>query len=243
MIKATHPDSTTAADDRAKAHPGWWTVLAVLVTAWLGVPLALPFVAAAPWFLFRWRNDVRAHRIAPTLRWALAVWITGASALALAGDRALRTIPFGAESAAAANAWLDGTAGAVPALAAMAVSAVLFAGTAVLSRGVAGAVVLATALLISAVHTSAVLSRSWNVLLAAPMAVPIWSVLWLGGMIVLLSPLAAWGEERVWRIRRDTPVASRRRWIVGTSLIVVAILTRLILEHPLSELARRVTLP
>jgi hypothetical protein len=242
MIKATQSDSVSAADERPAAHPGWWTVLAVLITAWFGVPLVLPLLAAAPWFWFRWRLDTRAYRFATTLRWVLAVWITGAVALALAGERALRTIPFGTKSAAAAHAWLDGAGDAVPSLSAMLITAVVFAIAAVASRGVAGAVVLASALLVSDVHASAVLSRSWNVLSAAPMAVPIWSVLWLAGMTLLLDPLAAWGDRRVWRIR-DASMVSRRRLIIGAGLIVAGLLARLVLEGPLSDLVRRVTLP
>jgi hypothetical protein len=243
MNKATHTESVPAPDDRSTAHPGWWTVLAVLVTAWLGVPLALPLLAAAPWIWFRWRNETHAHRLGPTLRWALAVWITGAAALALAGDRALRTIPFGATSATTAHAWLDGASSAVPSLSAMLVATLLFAVATVASRGVAGAVVLASALLVSDVHSSTVLSRSWNVLTAAPMAIPLWSVLTLAGMTLLLDPLAAWGDSRVWRIRRDESLVSRRRLIIGAALIVAGILARVALAAPLTELARRVTLP
>jgi hypothetical protein len=230
------------AEERASAHPGWWTALATLATAWLGVPWALPVAAAVPWLLFRRRHP--AHRIMPALRWALAGWVTGVALLCLAHGRAVRTIPFGAEAATGVRAWMDGSGDAVPSLVAIVVWTALFAVGAASTRGVVGCLVLANALLVSAVHASAILAQSSNVLYASLVALPVWSLCWLFGMVVLLEPLAAWGEARLLRIRRDERrVFSRRRWVVGVGLVVAALLTRLLAAPLSTDLVRRITLP
>jgi len=241
MIKRARPEPSPMAEEPASAHPGWWTALATLATAWLGVPWGLPIATAVPWLLFRRRH--LANRLLPVLRWALAGWMTAVAVLCLAGERAVGTVPFGTAAATAARAWLDGTGDAVPSWVAMAVWTALFAVGAVSTWGVVGCLVLASALLVSAVHASVILAQSSNVLYASLVALPLWSFSWLFGMVLLLEPLAAWGEANLLRVRRDdAPAFSRRRWMVGLGLLVAALATR-VLAAPLStDLVRRVTI-
>jgi hypothetical protein len=241
MIKPVSPEKSPVATERASAHPGWWTVLAVIAAAWLGVPWVLPVTVAIPWLLFRRRD--RTSRLTPTLRWAAAAWVTAMALLCLAGERAVRTIPFGSAAATDVRAWLEGTGGAVPSWVAMAVWAALFALAAVVSRGVAGCIVLANALLVSAVHASVILAQSSNVVYASFVALPIWSFSWLLGMILLLDPLAEWGTAHVWRVRRDdAQTVSRRRWTAGVGLIAAALAIRLLAAPLFTDFARRLTI-
>lgn len=240
MTKPAHTELSPPAEERTSAHPGWWTVLAVLVAAWLGVPWTLPVAAAVPWLFFRRRN--RTDRLAPTLRWALAVGAAGLAIVALASHRAIRTIPAGPETATAVHTWLAGNGDAPPSLASMAVWAALFAAGTVASRGMVGGVVLANALLVSAVQAGTILAQSSNVFHACWIAFPVWSLLLLGGMALLIEPVAGWSEARVWRIRRgDAAVFSKRRWIVGLAMIAAGFATRILLAPVITDLARRVT--
>lgn len=242
MIKATHPHPSSVAEKPATSHPGWWTALAVLATAWLGVPMLLPVAAAIPWILFRRSRGEPAHRLMPTVRWALAVWVTTAAMVALAGSTATRSIPFGAQSAGAARAWLDSAGGAVPSLVEMAAWVLLFVGTTMASRGLLGSVVLAQTLAVTAVHAAIVFAQSWNIAHACVVALPIWSALLVCGMILLLDPLAAWGESRL--SGGTVPRAvSRRSLTMGAALLAGAFLFRLALAGPVTHLARSVTLP
>jgi hypothetical protein len=241
MIKRARSEPSILLEERDSAHPGWWTTLATLATAWLGIPWGLPVALAVPWLLFRRRH--RRVRLVPTLRWALAGWVTTVAVLCLAGERALRTIPYGTGLAAAAKAWLDGTGNPVPSWVAMVVWTALFAVGAVSTGGVVGCLVLASALLVSAVHASVILVQSSNVLHASLVALPLWSCCWLLGMILLLEPLAAWGDANLLRIRRDdAPPFSRRRWMVGGGLIAAALVTRLLAAPMFTDLARRLTI-
>lgn len=241
MIKATHPDPASVAEEPS-SHPGWWAVLAVLATAWLGVPMLLPVAAAVPWVLFRRRHAERAHQVMPTVRWAIAVWVTTGAMVALAGSTATRSIPFGAQSAGAARAWLDGTGGAVPSFVEMAAWVLLFVGATMASRGWLGSVVLAQALAITAVHAAMVFAQSWNIAHACVVALPIWSALLLCGMTLLLDPLAAWGSARLARISVPLTV-SRRGLMTGAALVAGAFVVRLALAGPFTHLVRNVTLP
>jgi hypothetical protein len=178
----------------------------------------------------------------PTVRWAVAVWVTTGAMVALAGSTAARSIPFGAQSAAAARAWLDSTGGAVPSLVEMAAWVLLFVGTTMASRGWLGSVVLAQALAITAVHAAMVFAQSWNIAHACVAALPIWSALLLCGMILLLNPLAAWGESRLFR--NSVPrIVSRRGLMTGAAFIAGAFVLRLALAGPVTHLVRSVTLP
>lgn len=125
----------------------------------------------------------------------------------------------------------------------MAVWTALFGVGAVSSRGIVGCLVLSGALLVSAVHASVILVQSLNVLHASLVALPWWSFCWLLGMILLLEPLAAWGDATLLRIRRDNaPLYSRRRWMVGGGLVAAALATRLLTAPMFTDLARRLTI-
>ncbi len=241
MIKATSIESVSDAKKGSSSHPGWWAVLAVLATAWLGIPWLLPIAAVLPWILFRRRHGAEARRLAPTFRWAVAVWVTTGAMVALAGTTAVRSIPFGARSTAAARAWLDSGA-AVPSLAEMAAWLLLFVGTTMASRGMLGGLVLAQVLAITAVHAAVVFAQSWNLAHASLVALPLWSAMLLVGMILLVEPLAAWGESRLSPGLLPRPI-SRRHVTVGVALVAGALLFRLALAGPFTHLARSVTLP
>ncbi len=242
MAKATHPIPASVEEKPATSHPGWWAVLSVLATAWLGIPMLLPIAAAVPWILFRRSRGEDARRLMPTVRWALAVWITTCAMVALAGTTATRSIPFGTQSAAAARAWLDGGGGAVPTWVEMAAWVLLFIGTTMASRGWLGCLVLAQALSVTAVHAAVVFAHSWNIAHACTVALPIWSALLVCGMLVLLDPLAAWGETRL--APSSVPrTVSRKSLMTGAALVAGAFLFRLALAGPITHLVRSVTLP
>jgi hypothetical protein len=230
------------AEDRANAHPGWWTALATLAVAWLGVPWTLPIAVAVPWILFR--RGSQSNRLGPTLRWASAGWVTAVAVLCLAGARAVGTIPFGTEGASAARTWLEGSGGAVPSWVAIVVWTALFVVGAVSTRGLVGCLILASAILVSAVHASVIFAQSSNVLYASLVALPPWSLCWVLGMVLLLEPLSAWGDRHLLRIRRDdAPRFSRGRWVFGAGLVAAAVAARLLAAPFFSDLVRRVTLP
>ncbi len=239
MIQAKTRELDADSEERA-AHPGWWTVLAVLLTAWIGIPMLLPLAAAAPLLVFRRRRG-RQGSLLPTVRWAAAAWITTLSMAALAGERAIRSVPFGPESTNAARAWLDGAGGAVPSWAAMATCVALFAASAVATRGYLAAIVLAGALLVSAAQASVVFAHSSNVFIATLIALPVWSALLIAGMLLLLDPLAAWGEARLFRAQSGDTM-SHRRLIEGGALIAGAFAVRL-LAGPVTGLIQRLTIP
>src|SRR4030095_15924473 len=159
-----------------------------LVTAWIGIPMALPVAAALPWVLFNWRRGHDSPSIAPTIRWCIAGCCTTVAMSALAGERAVRAVPFGAETVVRARAWLDGTGGAAPSLALMGALAVLMIATAIPLRGVIASVVLANALAITAIHASVIFANSTNLLHASLVAMPLWTALWLVGMILPPAP-------------------------------------------------------
>jgi len=237
MIKSDAPTRPATDDARDTAHPGWWTALAVIVVAWLGVPLLLPIAAAFPWFFFQRRHRDQVGRLSPVSRWALSVLVTGMAMLALAGHRATQSIPFAAETTSAVSAWLDGSGAAVPSWIAMAAWTGVFAVAAVASRGMAASIVLANVLLLVAVHAAIVFARAGNVFEASVVALPIWSAFQLAAMVVLLDPLTAWGEQRLWR-RTPATTFSNRRLVIGGALLVAAFATRL-LAGSFSDLARR----
>jgi hypothetical protein len=244
MIKATHPEPASIAEESDSAHPGWWTALAVIATAWFGIPMVLPIAAAVPWILFRRRRDPSARRIGYTLRWALATLVTGIAMVALAGDRAIRSIPFGERAIEGARAWVGGTGGAVPPLLVMAQWTILFALASVLTRGILGGVLLAHVLLITALHAAMVFASSLNVVQASVVAFPIWSVLLLAGMTLLLDPLASWGESRFRRGQNETrAVVPARRILLGAVFIAAAFAARLVVAGPLTDVLRRLTTP
>ena len=237
MIKTAKPETVPVSPERESSHPGWWAALAVLLTAWLGIPMVLPLAAAMPWILFNRRRADRAT--ASTVRWALAVWCTMAAMSALTGERAVRSVPFGAAAAASARAWLEGTAGAAPSWLLMAAWAVLMVATAIPLRGVIASVVLAHALAISAIHASVIFANSSNLLHASFVAMPIWTALLLVGMMLLLDSFAMGGISSL----RDAQTPTRRPLMIGGLLILLAFATRVALAGPLTALAHRVALP
>lgn len=234
MIKTAKPETVPVSAERESSHPGWWAALAVLLTTWLGIPMVLPLAAALPWILFNRRRDDRAT--ASTVRWAIAVWSTMASMSALAGERAVRSVPFGAEAAASARAWLEGTAGAAPSWMLMAAWAVLMVATAIPLRGVVASVVLAHALAISAIHASVILANSSNLLHASLVAMPIWTALLLVGMMLLLEPLASGGMASF----RDSQAPGRKHVMTAAILFLLAFLTRFALAGVVTNLAHQV---
>lgn len=234
MIKTAKAETVPVSAERESSHPGWWAALAVLLTTWLGIPMALPLAAALPWILFNRRRDDRAT--ASTVRWAIAVWCTMAAMSALAGERAVRSVPFGAESAASARAWLEGTAGAAPSWMLMAAWPVLMVATAVPLRGVVASVVLAHALAISAIHASVIFANSSNLLHASLVAMPIWTALLLIGMMLLLNPLASGGMA----LLREPQVHRRKHVMTAAVLILLAFLTRFALAGLVTNLAHQV---
>ncbi len=212
--------------------------MTVLVTAWIGIPMALPLTAALPWILFNWRRRDAEPSIAPTIRWCIAVWCTTAAMSALAGERAVRSVPFGAQAVMSARAWLEGSGGATPSWIMMAAWAVLLVATSIPLRGVIASVVLAHALAISAIHASVIFANSTNLMHASVVALPIWTAFLLVGMILLLDPLAAGGIA----LLRDPQAPSRKRVMTGAVLVLLAFLTRFALAGVLTAIARRVAL-
>lgn len=244
MAKSTQPESLPVATARASAHPGWWTALVVVAVTWVGIPALLPVAACVPWYIFRRRHPELSRRRTPVIRWGLATWVTAVAMVALSGVRALRAIPFGVDAAGAARAWVEGSGGAVPSWATMAIATLVFAAAALVSPGILGAVALTHVLLITAVHAAVVFAHSSNVLGAWVAALPIWSALLLAGMIVVLEPLGQWGETKLRRTPSgEAPPVPRQRLAVGAALIGGAFATRLVLAGPLSDLLRRVTMP
>lgn len=242
MIQATKTEAVPA--ETTSAHPGWWTALAVLATSWLGVPFILPIVAALPWLVFQRRNaELRSHPT-PLIRWAVAVWATGAAMAALAGERVARAIPWGVSSSDATRAWLEGSGGATPSWPTMIAWLLVFVIASASLRGVLAPIIVAHALLITAVQAAVVFAQSSNILAAGIVALPLWSGLLLCGMLLLLDPLAIWGASRPWRVRDTTlgSPASRRRLQVGVGLVVAAFLARLLLAGPVTDVLRRLTL-
>ncbi len=239
MIKSAKAESVALPDERESSHPGWWAALAVLLTAWIGIPMVLPLAAALPWIVFNWRRDDRGTCTAPTIRWALAVWFTMVAMSALAGERAVRSVPLGAEAAASARGWLEGAAGAAPSWIWMGVWTVLTIATAIPLRGVIASVVLAHALLISAIHASVVFANSSNLLHASVVALPVWTALLLAGMVLLIDPLATGGVS----LLRDRHATGGRRLAIAAVGVALAFLFRLALAGPVSALADRVALP
>ena len=239
MAKSAHVETVTIPAERESSHPGWWAAMAVMLTAWIGIPMVLPLTAALPWILFRRRRDAGAPSEAATARWAVAVLCTMAAMSALAGERAVRSVPLGAQAAASARAWLEGTAGPAPSWLMMAGWVILLLATAIPLRGVLAGVVLAHALAISAIHASVVFAGSSNLLHAAIVALPIWTALFLIGMIVILDPLAAGGIAGV----RDPQSPWRRHVMTGALLLVLAFIMRFALAGALTRLAGRVVLP
>jgi hypothetical protein len=236
MIKSAKAESVPVSDERESAHPGWWAAMTVLVTAWIGIPMALPVAAALPWVLFNWRRGHDAPSIAPTIRWCIAVWCTTVAMSALAGERAVRAVPFGAETVVRARAWLDGTGGAAPSLVLMGALAVLMIATAIPLRGVIASVVLANALAITAIHASVIFANSTNLLHASLVAMPLWTALWLVGIILLLDPLASEGMAAV----RNSQAPERKRVMTAAVLILLAFVTRFALAGLMTNLAHQV---
>lgn len=238
MIKPAKAEPALEPAERESSHPGWWAALAVLLTAWIGIPMVLPLTAALPWILFRRRRGDRPANAAPTIRWAVAVWCTMAAMSALAGERAARSVPLGVESAASARAWLEGSSGATPSWIVMAAWVVLVIATAIPLRGFVASIVLAHALAISAIHASVVFANSANLLHASVIAMPVWTACLLIGMILLIDPLAG---SRI-SLLRDPQSPARRRVILGAALVGLAFLTRFALAGALTSVARRVAL-
>ena len=236
MIKSTKAESVPVAYEGESAHPGWWAAMAVLVTAWVGIPMALPLAAALPWILFNRRHHGHMPTLAPTIRWCIAVWCTTVAMSALAGERAVRSVPFGMAAVTSARAWLEGSAGAAPSWILMAAWVLLTAATAIPLRGVIASVVLAHALAISAIHASVILANSSNLLHASVIAMPVWTGLLLVGLIFVLDSLAGGGITSL----REAP--GRKRLMTGAILIGLAFLTRLALAGVLTSVARRVAL-
>ncbi len=222
------PARTTSPPAHAvrEAHPGWWTVLAILPTAWIGIPMALPLAAAAPWILFRRNQSASAARLTPATRWALATFLAGGAMFGLAGERAIGSVPWGHAAASAMGAWIDGSAGAVPSWLTMALWSGLFLIAASVARGWAASLVLAHALLVCAVHASVVLAHSANIFRAGLVALPVWSMLLLAGMTILMEPLAPWVASRI--ANRDAPLVLPKRLTVGVGLLGGAFLARLL---------------
>lgn len=211
--------------------------MTVLVTAWIGIPMVLPLAAALPWIVFNRRRADETPALAPTIRWCIAVWCTMVAMSALAGDRAVRSVPLGAQAVTSARVWLEGGP-AAPSLILMAAWTLLFVATAIPLRGMLASIVLAHVLAIDAIHAAVVFANTSNLLHAAVVAMPIWTALLLVGMVLLLDPLASGGIARL----RDPQAPGRKHLMIGAILIALAFLTRFALAGALTAIARRVAL-
>ena len=224
---------------RAGRHAAWYAALALLLTMWIGIPWVAPLAAAAP-LVLHLRARPGALPAAPLWRWTASVFCAGAAMAGLAAEPAARSTFAGGAVRSAVGAWLDGSAGAFPSLAALAASLVLFAVAAAATRGLAGSIVLAEIVLDAGVAAGAVYARAFNAFAATPIALPPWIIAAITGCVVLLPALAA--------PRREGPAGGAgsrlsRRTLIGAGLLLAALVLRVATAPALTRLARELTIP
>ena len=230
-------DALAADASRADGRIAGWTAAALFGVMWAGVPWAAPLAAAAPLALELRRGGFQL-RTSMVTRWVVAIWVVGVVSIGLMGARAIGTVPFGPAGSEQTLGWLEGGAAAPPGPWSMLAASIGFAVATATTRGLLGSAGLAGIVLWTAVAAGGVYARSHNVFEATAVALPAWTLLWVAGMTMILSPLSA---SRPWRRPRSAG-SPPRALIVGAALVAAAVLLRLALAGPYTELAQRLTM-
>lgn len=222
------------------------TILAVCVSVWARSAWLSPLVLTAPlaFYLARGAAADIDSRDALARRWSITVFITTMAAAALATPFALDSTPFAAELPLRIEQWLAGDGGPV-----LGARYMLVAGLATLiltaaSAGIVGAMVLASILTLNAVAASLLISRGYNIVQMAFVAVSPWQWCFMVGLIALYTPLSVLSRERVLS-REGAPFVwqqHRKRVLVGAGLIILAFVLRVALATPYVALVRHWTM-
>jgi hypothetical protein len=162
------------------------------------------------------------------------VLLVGVTSIGLAGDHAVRSIPFGAASEHAARAWLEHAGSAPPGLWMMLLAGAVFVVATGATRGILGCLVLAGVTLRVAIFASAIYREATNLVTATAAAFPLWTVAWLAGMVVLFAPLAG----GIGPLKAGN---GRRTLALGAGLLALALVLRLAAAPLYADLAAHLT--
>jgi hypothetical protein len=220
-------------------------LLAAVVAVWAGAPWLTPLLLTAPlaFYLARGSASDEDARYFLFRRWAITVLVTMMAATVFAPASALRAVPWGSEALTRIEAWMEGNAGAPLGTMYMLLAAVATLAGTVLSAGVVGVLVYSSVIALNAVYATILLSKGYNVILMAFVAVSPWQWCFLLGLFVLITPLSVFSRSRI--LSRDGSAfdwnEKRRTIMIGAALLVAAFLLRWVAAGPYTTLVRNWT--
>jgi hypothetical protein len=222
------------------------SMAAVVIAVWARAAWLTPLLLAAPFafYLAKGAAADREARMILTRRWSITIFVTMMAATVFAPPQTLHAVPFAAGVPNHIDAWLHH--GGAPPLGAR---FMLVAGLAALvftvaSAGIAGAIILAAILALNAASATILISRGYNIVQMAIVAVPPWQWCFMIGLIALMTPLSVFSRARILN-REGAPFVwdeNRTQILVGAGLVVLAFILRFALAGPYSALVRHWTL-
>jgi hypothetical protein len=217
-------------------------LLAVITAVWAGAAWLTPLLVTAPLAFFLAKGAAANPQDRERLfrRWSITVLVMFTAAAAFAPSRTLQSVPFSIDIPVRIDAWLAGDAG--PPLGArymFAVAVAYLVGT-TLSAGVVGALVFSSVLAINGTYATCLVSKGYNVLQMALVAVSPWQWCFLVGMVVLFTPLSVFSRSRV--LARDAEAFRwddyRKRVYLGAGLIAAAFVLRFVIAGVYGTIVR-----
>lgn len=221
-------------------------LLGVLLSIVVSFPLLSPLLTTAPIarpLLRRLRAGEHAPATGAFLRWAATIFLTVLVSTAFVRDRVLSSFPFADVAARAAEQMLAGSGGAPAGFVYIVTGFIAFVVLCAASYGIAACLLASIALGTSAVTAAVMYTHGNNVLLITLVALPPWQWALFAAATVAFTPAAMAGGSKLYGIgaRELDREWIRRRAIIVSVLLVVALLSRLLLANPYLALVRHWT--
>jgi hypothetical protein len=222
------------------------TLAVVVVAVWAEAEWLTPLLLAAPLAFYLAQGAAADPTARQTLvrRWSVTLFVMFMAATAFAPSHALESVPFGPGVPSRIDAWLDGTAAPLLGARYMLVAGLATLVLTVASAGIAGALVLATVLALNAATATILISRGYNVIQMAVVAVSPWQWCFVVGLVALYTPLSVYSRSRVLR-RGGGPFVweeSRAQVLVGAGLLLLAFVLRFALGGVYTAVVRHWTI-
>ncbi len=242
--KSPSPPAPVATPPKRRRQPGdvELTLAAIFAALWAGAPWLTPLLLTAPLAFFLAKGTAAKARDRDILfrRWSVTILVMFVLAAAFAPSRTFQTVPFADGISLRIDAWLAGDAGPPLGARYMLVAAIAYLAGTTLSAGIVGALIFSSVLALNGAYATCLISKGYNVVQMALVAISPWQWCFLVGSVILFTPLSVFSRSRI--LARDGDPFRwddyRKRVYLGAGLIATAFVLRFIIGSVYGALVR-----